>query len=39
VQSVLRDGGEVCTLEEGIAPEGRTPAAHLRFPLPPEPGT
>jgi peptide chain release factor subunit 1 len=38
VQSVLRDGGEVRTLEEGIAPEGRTPAAHLRFPLPPEPG-
>jgi hypothetical protein len=39
VQSVLRDGGEVRTLEEGIAPEGRTPAAHLRFPLPPEPET
>jgi peptide chain release factor subunit 1 len=38
VQSVLRDGGEVRMLEEGIAPEGRTPAAHLRFPLPPEPG-
>jgi hypothetical protein len=39
VQSVLRDGGEIRTLEEGIAPEGRTPAAHLRFPLPPELGT
>jgi hypothetical protein len=39
VQSVLRDGGEVRTLDEGIAPEGRTPAAHLRFPLPPEPET
>ena len=26
------------TLGEGIAPEGRTPAAYLRFPLPPEPG-
>ena len=38
VQSVLRDGGEVHTLEEGIAPDARTPAAHLRFPLPPEPG-
>jgi peptide chain release factor subunit 1 len=38
VQSVLRDGGEVHTLEEGSAPEARTPAAHLRFPLPPEPG-
>jgi hypothetical protein len=38
VQSVLRDGGEVRTLDEDIAPEGRTPAAHLRFPLPPEPG-
>jgi peptide chain release factor subunit 1 len=37
VQSVLRDGGDVRTLEEGIASEGRTPAAHLRFPLPPEP--
>ena len=38
VQSVLRDGGEVRMLEEGIAPEGRTPAAYLRFPLPPQPG-
>ena len=38
VQSVLRDGGEVRMLEEGIAPEGRTPGAYLRFPLPPEPG-
>jgi peptide chain release factor subunit 1 len=38
VQSVLRNGGEVHTLEEGIAPDARTPAAHLRFPLPPEPG-
>jgi peptide subunit release factor 1 (eRF1) len=38
LQSVLRDSGEVRTLEEGVAPEGRTPAAHLRFPLPPEPG-
>jgi peptide chain release factor subunit 1 len=37
LESVLRDGGEVRTLEEGIAPEGRTPLAHLRFPLPPEP--
>jgi peptide chain release factor subunit 1 len=37
VQSVLRDGGEVRTLEEGVAPEGRTPAAHLRFPLPAQP--
>jgi hypothetical protein len=38
VQSVLRDGGEVHTLEEGVAPDAPTPAAHLRFPLPPEPG-
>jgi peptide chain release factor subunit 1 len=38
LQSVLRDGGEVRALEEGIGPDGRTPAAHLRFPLPPEPG-
>jgi peptide chain release factor subunit 1 len=38
VQSVLRDSGDVRTLEEGVAAEGRTPAAHLRFPLPPEPG-
>jgi hypothetical protein len=38
VQSVLRDGGEVHTLEEGVAPDARTPAAHLRFPLPPQPG-
>jgi peptide chain release factor subunit 1 len=37
VQSVLRDGGEVHTVEEGVAPDARTPAAHLRFPLPPEP--
>jgi peptide chain release factor subunit 1 len=37
VQSVLRNGGEVRTLEEGIALPGRTPAAHLRFRLPPEP--
>jgi peptide subunit release factor 1 (eRF1) len=37
LESVLRDSGEVRTLEEGIAPEGRTPLAHLRFPLPPEP--
>jgi hypothetical protein len=37
LQSVLRDGGEVHTLEEGSIPEGRSPAAHLRFPLPPEP--
>jgi peptide chain release factor subunit 1 len=39
VQTVLRDGGQVRTLEAGTGPEGRTPAAHLRFPLPPEPGT
>ena len=38
VQSVLRDGGVVHTLEEGVAPDARTPAAHLRFPLPPQPG-
>jgi hypothetical protein len=37
LQSVLRDSGEVLTLEEGVALEGRTPAARLRFPLPPEP--
>jgi hypothetical protein len=37
LESVLRNGGEVRTLAEGIAPEGRTPLAHLRFPLPPEP--
>jgi peptide chain release factor subunit 1 len=37
VQSVLRNGGEVHTLEEGSVPEGRSPAAYLRFPLPPEP--
>jgi len=38
LQRVLRDGGEVHTLEHGVAPEARTPAAHLRFPLPPAPG-
>jgi peptide chain release factor subunit 1 len=38
LQSVLRDSGEVRTLEDGVAPDARTPAAHLRFPLPPEPG-
>jgi hypothetical protein len=37
LESVLRDSGEVRTLQEDIAPEGRTPLAHLRFPLPPEP--
>jgi peptide chain release factor subunit 1 len=37
LQSVLRDSGEVHTLDEGSFPEGRSPAAHLRFPLPPEP--
>ncbi|SFL80450.1 hypothetical protein [Geodermatophilus ruber] len=37
LQSVLRDSGEVRTVEEGSLPEGRSPAAHLRFPLPPEP--
>jgi peptide chain release factor subunit 1 len=37
VQSVLRDGGEVHTLDDDVAPDARTPAAHLRFPLPPEP--
>jgi peptide subunit release factor 1 (eRF1) len=37
LESVLRNGGEVRTLADDIAPEGRTPLAHLRFPLPPEP--
>jgi peptide chain release factor subunit 1 len=39
LQSVLRDSGEVRTLEESSLPDGRSPAAHLRFPLPPEPAT
>jgi peptide subunit release factor 1 (eRF1) len=39
VQSVLRDSGEVRTLDEGSPLDGRTPAAHLRFPLPPESST
>jgi peptide chain release factor subunit 1 len=39
LQSVLRDSGEVRTLAEDSLPEGRSPAAHLRFPLPPEPTT
>ncbi len=38
LQSVLRDGGRVHTLEDGVVPDARTPAAHLRFPLPPQPG-
>jgi peptide subunit release factor 1 (eRF1) len=37
LESVLRDGGEVRMLADDIAPEGRTPLAHLRFPLPPQP--
>ncbi|MGZ4648773.1 baeRF10 domain-containing protein [Oryzihumus sp.] len=37
LQSVLRDSGTVHTLEDGVAPEARSPLAHLRFPLPPEP--
>jgi peptide subunit release factor 1 (eRF1) len=39
LQSVLRDSGEVRTLEDSSLPDGRSPAAHLRFPLPPEPAT
>jgi peptide chain release factor subunit 1 len=37
LQSVLRDSGEVRTVADSSLPEGRSPAAHLRFPLPPEP--